>query len=184
VRLPVRPADGAFAGSGGRYGYCVESQALVEDTFSVPELLEAKDFRFELLGPDHNEADYAAWMSSIEHIRATPGFDAGWPPAGGMSLAENLADLQRHADHSARRLDFAYSVIETATEDVVGCVYFKPSSTASGEVVASSWVRADRADLDRSVTDVVGAWLLEAWPFVVVHYRSGSHAMTIRKNRE
>jgi hypothetical protein len=100
--------------AGGRYGHRVESQALVEDTFSVPELLEAKDFRLELLGPEHNEADYAAWMSSIEHIQATPGFDAGWPPAGGMSPAQNLADLQRHAEHSAQRLDFAYSVIETA----------------------------------------------------------------------
>jgi hypothetical protein len=162
----------------------VESQALVGDTFAVPELLVAGDFRLELLGPQHNESDHAAWTSSIEHIQATPGFDAGWPPAGGMSLAENLADLKRHADHSARRLDFAYSVIETATGDVIGCVYFKPSRTAAGEVVALSWVRADRASLDGPVTDAVGAWLRDVWPFPVVHYRSGLSATTFRTNRD
>ncbi len=160
----------------------MESQAIVEDPFAVPDLLVTEDLRFELLGPQHNEADHAAWMSSIEHIQATPGFDAGWPPAGGMSLAENRADLQRHADHSARRLDFAYSVIEAATGDVIGCVYFKPSRTAAGEVVASSWVRADRADMDGPVTDLVGAWLLNVWPFAVVHYRTGLSPVTIRKH--
>jgi len=173
--------DGGSAAPNG-YGGRVGSWPLLEDTFAVPELFVADGFRLELLGPQHNEADHAAWMSSIEHIRATPGFDAGWPPAGGMSLAENLSDLQQHADRSARRLDFAYSVIEPATGDVIGCVYFKPSRTAAGEVLASSWVRADRADLDGPLTEVVGAWLLDAWPFPIVHYRESLRPTTIRKD--
>jgi hypothetical protein len=101
-----------------------------------------------------------------------------------MTLAENLADLESHAERSARRVDFAYSVIEIATGDVVGCVYFKPSRTADGEVEASSWVCAARTELDGPLTDVVGAWLLEAWPFEVVHYRSGEFPMTIRRKQE
>ncbi len=54
--------------------------------------------RLEPLGPKHNEPDHAAWMSSIEHIHATPGFDDGedpWPLP--MTLDENLADLEGHA---------------------------------------------------------------------------------------
>jgi len=144
---------------------------LVEESFAVPEVFVADGLRLELLGPQHNEADHAAWMSSIEHIRSTPGFDRGWPPAGGMTLAENLADLESHAERSARRVDFAYSVIEVATGGVVGCVYFTPSPTAEGEVKAASWVCAARAELDGPLTDVVGAWLLEAWPFEAVRYR-------------
>jgi hypothetical protein len=30
--------------------------------------------RLEPLGPQHNQSDHAAWMSSIEHIRSTPGY--------------------------------------------------------------------------------------------------------------
>ena len=43
--------------------------------------------------------DHAAWMSSIDHIRSTPGFDEqeepDWPVA--MTLEANLEDLVRHA---------------------------------------------------------------------------------------
>jgi hypothetical protein len=46
-------------------------------------------------------------------------------------------------------------------------------------VLASSWVCAARAELDGPLTDVVGLWLLEAWPFEVVHYRLGEFPMTI-----
>jgi hypothetical protein len=35
----------------------------------------------------HNEAEHDAWMSSIEHIRSSPGFTGGkWPPRSGMTL--------------------------------------------------------------------------------------------------
>jgi hypothetical protein len=99
-----------------------------------------------------------------------------------MSLAANLADLESHADRSARRVDFAYSVIDPTSGEVIGCVYFKPSRAAPGDVEAASWVRADRAHLDGPLTDVVGTWLLDEWPFRVVHYRSGSKPTTIRKS--
>ena len=71
-------------------------ELFVPEDFVVPDGLLARDFRLAPLGPQHNEADYAAWTSSIDHIRATPGFRAGsWPRE--MSLADNLRDLQRHA---------------------------------------------------------------------------------------
>ena len=152
---------------------------LVSDSFAVPDIFVADGLRLELLGPRHNEADHAAWTSSIAHIRSTPGFDRGWPPPAGMTLAENRADLESHARRSARRVDFAYSVIEIATEAVVGCVYLKPSPTAEGEVVAASWVCAARAELDKPLTEVVGTWLREVWPFEVVHYRVGELPITI-----
>lgn len=157
-------------------------QPMVDDSFAVPEVFAAGGLRFELLGPQHNVADHAAWTSSIEHIRSTPGFDGDWPPAAGMTLAENLADLESHARRSARRVDFAYSVIEVATSDVIGCVYFKPVPAAEGEVRAMSWVCAARAELDGPLTEIVGAWLLDGWPFERVHYRLGESPRTIRRN--
>jgi hypothetical protein len=158
------------------------NQPLVPDDFAVPEAYDTDFFRFELLGPRHNEADHAAWTSSIPHIRATPGFGGHWPPSEGVTLAENLADLRSHEDRSGRRVDFAYSVLDPTTGDVIGCVYFKPVSTVEDEVAALSWVRADRAELDTRLTEVVGAWLAAAWPFASVRYRRGREPIVLRKD--
>ncbi|HEX5622187.1 MAG TPA: hypothetical protein VFX51_27420, partial [Solirubrobacteraceae bacterium] len=68
----------------------------VPDDFQPPVGLVADGFVLEPLGPQHNEDDYEAWTSSMEHIRATPGFvDSRWPHE--MTLEENRADLERHA---------------------------------------------------------------------------------------
>ena len=50
---------------------------LVPDQFDVPLAFEGPGFRLEPLEPEHNERDHDAWMSSIDHIRATPGFGQG-----------------------------------------------------------------------------------------------------------
>ena len=91
------------------------SEPFVPDAFEPPTSLVADQFRLEPLGPQHNEADHEAWTSSIEHIRATPGYpDGNWPPPDGMSLAANLSDMQRHAaDFSARR-GFTFTVLDPA----------------------------------------------------------------------
>jgi hypothetical protein len=84
--------------------------------FNPPTSLATDQFRLEPLGPLHNQADHAAWMSSIEHIRSTPGYpDGKWPPRAGMTLEKNLADLRRHADDLARRAGFTFTVLDPAT---------------------------------------------------------------------
>ena len=98
----------------------------VPDDYVVPLSLIGPGFRLEPLGPRHNDADHRAWMSSIEHIQATPGFSTWrWPPADGMSLEENLRDLQRHADDFKQRVGFTYTVLDDH-DIVVGCVYIYP----------------------------------------------------------
>lgn len=144
---------------------------LVADDFVPPRELAAERFRLEPLGPEHNERDHAAWMSSIEHVRSTPGFDGwGWPPVEGMSLESNLADLQKHADDFVRRAGFTFSVIEVPGDDVIGCVYIYPARNDDTLVDVRSWVRADRADLDRPLYEAVSAWLARDWPFPHIRY--------------
>jgi len=111
----------------GRYRSEVTTIALVPGGFDPPSTLVTDRFCLEPLGPQHNEADHAAWMSSIEHIRATPGYgDGSWPPRDGMSLDENLADLRRHAGDFDRRVGFTFTVLDPVVEDVIGCVYLSP----------------------------------------------------------
>ncbi|MGI9030133.1 MAG: N-acetyltransferase [Ilumatobacteraceae bacterium] len=138
---------------------------LVPPEFEVPTTLVTVRFRLEPLGPQHNDADHAAWTSSIEHISQTPGFDdRDWPPPAGMSLAENRADLQRHAEDFVRRRGFTYTVLDIETDDVIGCVYIYPSDRADHDADVRSWVCADRAELDGQLASTVASWLDGDWP--------------------
>lgn len=127
----------------------------------APEELRTEHFVLVPLGPQHNEADHRAWMGSIEHIRATPGFRAelwggdDWPVP--MSAERNLADLTQHADEFARGEAFAYTVLDPGDGDVIGCVYVDPDDVA--DALCRLWVRADRAHLDDELERTVRGWL-------------------------
>jgi hypothetical protein len=105
-------------------------------------------------------------MSSIEHIRSTPGYpDGDWPPRSGMTLEENLADLRRHADDFAQGAGFTFTVLDPSDDDVIGCVYLYPSVHEEWDVTVQSWVRADRSGLDVPLADAVARWLATDWPW-------------------
>ncbi len=143
----------------------MSSQRFVPSDFEPPRPLATNRFVLEPLGPQHNEADHAAWTSSIEHIRATPGYpDGDWPPLEGMSLEANLADLRRHAADFVSSKGFTYTVLDPADRAVIGCVYLYPPER-EGDVIVQSWVRADRSDLDAPLADAVAAWLESEWPW-------------------
>jgi hypothetical protein len=143
---------------------------LVPADFAVPAGLRTESFVLEALGPEHNEADYAAWTQSIGHIRQTPGF-AGrtWPPDS-MPLQQNAADLAMHARDFADRNGFTYTVLDPASGEVIGCLYLYPSRREGYDVDVRSWVRADRADLDKPLYDLVCRWLADSWPFARPDY--------------
>ncbi|HEX7247835.1 MAG TPA: N-acetyltransferase [Actinomycetota bacterium] len=151
----------------------------VPDDFEVPAELVLPGMRLEPLGAEHNERDHEAWSSSIDHIRATPGFrdtdtdydgDAPWPRP--MSLEENLGDLQRHAADFESRRGFTYSVLAPDTDEVIGCVYIYPSKDEDHDARVESWVRASRAELDTALWRGVSDWLDADWLFSRVDYRS------------
>ncbi|MBW3605583.1 MAG: N-acetyltransferase [Actinobacteria bacterium] len=124
-------------------------------------------FRLEPLGVGHNERDHRAWMSSIDHIRRSPGFTGRrWPHM--MALDENASDLAAHAEDFAARRGFTYTVLD-GDDDVIGCVYIYPDDGVADAHVRS-WVRADRAELDAVLRTWVAEWLRAAWPFEVFRY--------------
>jgi RimJ/RimL family protein N-acetyltransferase len=142
---------------------------LVPPGFEAPLRLETPEFVLEPLGPEHNERDYDAWTSSMEHIAATPGWvGGGWPKE--MTLDENRADLQSHADDFTSRKGFTYTVLDPATREVIGCVYIYPARDADHGARVRSWVRASRADLDVALWRAVSDWLESDWPFSSIEY--------------
>jgi hypothetical protein len=138
---------------------------LVPADFVVPARAVSTLFVLEPLGPEHNASDLAAWTSSIDHIRATPGFAGRSWPERVLSLEENETDLVGHAEEFRQRTAFTYTVLDPASGDVTGCVYLYPSRRAGYDVAVMSWVTADRADLDKPLYEFVREWLAGAWPF-------------------
>lgn len=147
----------------------MEPTPFVLPDFVPPSSLTTPRFRLEPLGPQHNEADYAAWTSSIDHIRATPGYpDGRWPDD--RSVDDNLRDLRRHADDFANRRGFTYTVLDPGTADVIGCVYIYPEPDVPYGAHVQSWVRASRAELDVPLWRAITDWLAADWPFESVTY--------------
>jgi hypothetical protein len=145
------------------------TEVLVPVGFDVPRAFKGTGFRLEPLGSKHNERDFEAWMSSIEHIHATPGFDgpdAEWPAP--MTIEENLGDLVRHAEDFESRTGFTYSIRDRS--EVIGCLYIYPSTDPNHDARVTSWVRASRPEMDVVVWREVSQWLSDDWPFTNPRY--------------
>ena len=142
----------------------MSEQSFVPDDFEAPRTLAGEGFVLEPLGPEHNESDHAAWMSSIDHIRATPGFQGSWPPVEGMSLEDNLGDLTRHRQDFEERKGFTFTILDPDSREVIGCLYLYPTKD-DGDVSVRSWVSADHAELDEPLAEAIKAWLEADWPW-------------------
>jgi hypothetical protein len=141
----------------------------VPPDFDVPLGIETPEFVLEPLGPEHNDRDYAAWTSSLEHVRATPGFAGGsWPHE--MTADENRTDLERHAEDFRTRKGFTYTVLDLESRDVIGCVYIYPARDTDHDASVLSWVRVSYAQLDAPLSRAVSDWLAADWPFANVRY--------------
>lgn len=145
-------------------------EPFVPPGFEVPETHAWSGFHLEPLNPQHNDRDHAAWMSSIDHIRSTPGFseqeESNWPVA--MTLEANLEDLIRHANDFEERRGFTYSILEG--DDVIGCIYIYPDGRPNHDARVSSWVTESRAELDGPIREVLSIWIDEEWPFSNPYY--------------
>src|SRR5262245_59609035 len=89
----------------------------------VPVALRTSEVLLRPLRSADVELDYDAVMASKVSLHLRSG--GGWPREG-FTLAENLADLERHeADFQARR-GFTYTVLNLDQAQCLGCVYIYP----------------------------------------------------------
>jgi hypothetical protein len=143
----------------------VVSAPFVPEEFEVPKRERTDLFVIEPLQERHNQSDYEAGTSSREHIKATPGFVGHklWVDES-SSLADNATSIAQHSKDFEERAEFNYAVLDASTGEVIGSVYIRPSGRDGFDADVRSWVRADRAGLDKVLHDQVTRWLTDVWP--------------------
>jgi hypothetical protein len=141
----------------------------VPTDFRVPDKLETQEFRLRMLTVNDVVKDYDAVMSSVEHLaKVWPG--SGWPE--GLTLEQNLIDLGWHQKEFQRRQSFAYTVVNLAETQVLGCVYINPTRKRGHDAVVYYWVRRSElaSGLDARLSAALRQWLEKAWPFAKPAY--------------
>ena len=145
--------------------------AFIPADFDPPVLVETDSFKLMPLGPELVDLDYAAYMSSIEHLQQTFTRSVNWPHDK-ITDAEAMQDMLNEQGRFERRESFAYAVLTKDGEREMGCVYVRPSSKPGYDAEVSLWVtQADfDAGFDESLYEWTLQWVEQSWPFAEVAY--------------
>jgi hypothetical protein len=85
-----------------------------------------------------------------------------------MTLAENLADLERHAGSSSGARRSRSRCSSPASARAIGCVYIAPSKRSGHDADVRRGC-ATHAELDDPLRRGVATWLADEWPFHSVY---------------
>jgi RimJ/RimL family protein N-acetyltransferase len=126
------------------------------------------------------ELDYEAVMSSAEMLRRWSQSD--WP-TDDFTLAQNLADLQRHEREHIERKAFTFTVLDPRGTQCLGCVYIGPLRSeeillckdAAYAADVGFWVRTSELinALDQHLAATVRDWFQAEWAFDCIVFTVG-----------
>ncbi|MEM6708641.1 MAG: hypothetical protein AAF648_07625 [Pseudomonadota bacterium] len=144
---------------------------LVPADFEVPVNVETDGFKVVPLGPDLTDIDYAAYMSSIEHLQQTFTRSDRWPTKD-LDRDDAILDMQTEQARFERRESFAYGVLTPDGSRERGCVYVRPATKPGYDATVSLWVTKAEYDagFDAELYEWVQEWIDDAWPFDNVAY--------------
>ena len=144
---------------------------LVPPGFEVPLEVQGDGFTVVPLGPDLTDIDYAAYMSSIEHLQETFTRSDRWPTAE-LTREDAVLDMETEQGRFERRESFAYAVLTPDGTRERGCVYVRPATKPGYDATVSLWVTKAEFDagFDGELYDWVQEWIETEWPFENVAY--------------
>jgi len=143
---------------------------LVPEDFIVPTQLMTDDFLIRPLRGADAELDYAAVMSSREHLKGV--FGVGDWPEETLTLEEDRESLEGHEWEFGKRQAFCYTVMNHAESEVMGCIYIYPARLDEYDAHIVMWVTRSAFDrgLDPVLFESVKDWVAGDWPFEAVSY--------------
>jgi hypothetical protein len=143
-----------------------QAPSLVAPGFAVPTSAQGPGFVLKPFGPDLVKIDFAAYMSSVEHLQQTFTRSTDWPHAG-ISDADALKDMEGEAARFAAREAFSYSVLTPDGKRERGCIYVAPSPVPGYDAVVRIWVTKAEYDagFDKQIAIWAHRWIAAKWPF-------------------
>ena len=170
------PGDCARAMTEG-YRQFMKAQKVVSDSPFIPvdynpaRRIETETFVLIPLGPDLVNQDYAAYMSSIEHLQRTFTRSSTWPHED-ITIEDAMKDVLNEQERFTKRESFAYSVLTKDGERELGYVYIRPPNKPGFEAEVSLWVTQEEFDsgFDASLYEWTQLWIADSWPFKTVAY--------------
>lgn len=145
----------------------------VPQDFQIPQIYVSRQATFKLkpLGPNYARQDYAAYMSSIEHLQKTFTFSKSWPHAG-LTMAEAIKDVQEEQAGFIARRKFTFAVLNPDESKELGCVYISPSKKVGYDATVRMWVTENQAVIgfDKRLAGEVKIWMKSKWPFPKIAY--------------
>lgn len=145
--------------------------AFIPEDFEPPVLVETAEFKIVPLGPELVDVDFAAYMSSIEHLQQTFTRSTGWPHED-ISDEDAMQDMLNEEERFNNRESFAYAVLTLDGTRERGCIYVRPSSKPDYDAEVSLWVTKAEYDagFDAELYGWTTEWVEENWPFTEVAY--------------
>jgi hypothetical protein len=146
-------------------------RSFVPANFNPPTRVETGKFTILPLGPDLVKVDFAAYMSSVEHLQKTFTRSADWPHSG-ISDADAMKDMETEQARFRKRESFAYSVLTKDGRRERGSVYVTPSPVPGYDAVVRLWVTKAEYDagFDAELYAWVATWMQRDWPFAKIAY--------------
>jgi hypothetical protein len=143
----------------------------VPASFQPPTEAKSAGFQLVPLGPALVTIDYAAYMSSIDHLQRTFTRSTDWPTAG-ITAADAMVDMQTEQARFRKRESFAYAVLTPDGKRERGSVYIAPSRVPGYDAVVRLWVTKAEFDagFDAELYAWVQGWIGKKWPFAKVAY--------------
>jgi hypothetical protein len=168
--LALAPAARAQQAPGAAAG-AERARPFVPASFSPPTRVETKTFTLVPLGPALAQIDFAAYMSSIEHLQKTFTRSTAWPHPG-ITDADAMRDMEGEQTRFLKRQSFAYAVLTPDGRRERGCVYVSPSPVEGHDAVVRLWVTKAEHDagFDAELYVWVTGWIRKDWPFRRVAY--------------
>lgn len=138
------------------------------EEFVAPTRFMSDGFMLRKITAADAELDYAAIMSSIDHLKATPTPPrcGDWPPED-LTLDHDRRDLAKHEEEFDQGFGYTYTALNKACDKCLGCVYIYPTDYLGFDAEVYLWVTKE--EYDKGAEDVlknlVKDWLKSDWPF-------------------
>jgi hypothetical protein len=142
---------------------------LLPPGFEPPTIVRRDTYVLEVLAPQHNDIDYAAWNSSIDALQGIFGPSNPWPEAN-FSKLQNLQDLEQHYQEFEDKVAFAYTILSVDQSLCIGCLYIRPTSAVDYDARVDFWFRNSHTTMAPAFFEALKIWLADEWQFNAVAF--------------